>query len=52
MLLQRAVESSQGGRELSSGQVAEKLREYAELLAAQGCALTALNYLGSSTDVS
>lgn len=52
MMLRKAVELSQGEvGEIQQGLVAGKLSTYASILAAQGCLDTAMNYLGSSTEV-
>ena len=52
MVLQKAVESSLGQQEVTSTDFARALNEYAHMLAAQGCSLTALQYLGKSNEVS
>ncbi len=52
MILRKAVETVRGeALEVSSGPLAQKLSQYAELLAAQGSLQTAINYLGSSAEV-
>lgn len=52
MVLRKAIAISTGhDTQVQSGVLAEKLSRYAELLAAQGCAAIAINYLGSSTEV-
>lgn len=52
MLLRKAVELSQGQvTDISGGLLAEKMNEYASLLAAQGSLDTAVRYLGNSTEV-
>ncbi|XP_062589643.1 protein transport protein Sec31A-like [Saccostrea cucullata] len=51
MLLRKAVELSRGqATDISGGLLAEKMNEYASLLAAQGSLDTAVRYLGNSTD--
>ena len=52
MLLRKAVEYSRGqAPEIRTGLLAEKLSNYASLLAAQGSLETALKYLGDSSEV-
>jgi protein transport protein SEC31 len=52
MLLRKAVEVSLGQvTDISGGLLAEKMNDYASLLAAQGSLDTAVRYLGNSTDV-
>ena len=52
MLLRKANELANGmSTDLSTGPLADKLGEYAQVLASQGSLLTALNYLGSTTEV-
>jgi len=52
MLLRKAVEYSRGqASEIGSGALADKLSNYAGILAAQGCLDTALRYLGESSEV-
>lgn len=52
MLLRKAVEVSRGQvTDISGGLLAEKMNDYASLLAAQGSLDTAVRYLGNSTDV-
>ncbi|XP_078319996.1 protein transport protein Sec31A-like isoform X1 [Crassostrea virginica] len=51
MLLRKAVELSRGQvTDISGGLLAEKMNEYASLLAAQGSLDTAVRYLGNSSD--
>lgn len=51
MLLRKAVELSRGQvTDISGGLLAEKMNEYASLLAAQGSLDTAVRYLGNSTE--
>lgn len=51
MLLRKAVEMSRGqAPEITTGVLAEKLSDYAGILAAQGCLDTALRYLGDSAE--
>lgn len=51
MLLRKAVEASRGhAPEITTGVLAEKLSDYAGILAAQGCLDTALRYLGESQE--
>ena len=53
MILRKAVEVKSGSSSsVSSSILADKLSEYAHLLAAQGKLTTATNYLGDSTQVS
>ena len=53
MILRKAVEMVRGSdADEVSSVLAERLSQYAELLAAQGCLNTAMNYLGTSTEVS
>ncbi|XP_060599891.1 protein transport protein Sec31A-like [Ruditapes philippinarum] len=53
MLLRKAVETSRGhAPEITTGVLADKLSNYAEILAAQGRLDTALRYLGESSEVS
>ena len=56
MLLRKANDiannSSSSMSDLTSGPLADKLSQYAQMLASQGSMLTALNYLGSSNEVS
>lgn len=52
MLLRKAVEMSRGqAPEITTGVLADKLSDYAGILAAQGCLDTALRYLGDSSEV-
>ena len=52
MLLRKAVETSRGqAPEITTGVLADKLSNYAEILAAQGRLDTALRYLGDSSEV-
>ena len=52
MLLRKAVELVRGQPpEVDSGLLADKLTQYAQLLAAQGSLHTAINYLTESTQV-
>lgn len=51
MVLRKAVEASLGQREVTDEVFARVLTDYANLLAAQGCSLTALQYLGTSNEV-
>ena len=53
MVLRKAVEVSRGtSPAVSGGALADKLSQYAGLLAAQGSLTTALTYLNNSSDVS
>lgn len=53
MVLRKAVELSRGDApSVSGGALADKLSQYASLLAAQGNMSTALTYLSNTTDVS
>lgn len=52
MILRKSVEMVRGGEEEVGVPLAQKLSQYAELLAAQGCLNTAMNYLGTSNEVS
>ena len=53
MVLRKAVEVSRGtAPAVSGGALADKLSQYAGLLAAQGSLSTALTYLNNSSDVS
>ena len=53
MILRRAIERSTGQEPaVESGALTQRLSQYAELLAAQGCTATAINYLGTSSEVS
>ena len=52
MVLRRAIERSTGQElPVESAILAQKLSQYAEMLAAQGCTSTAINYLGRSQQV-
>ena len=52
MVLRKAVELVKGmPDDVSGGPLAQKLSQYADLLAAQGSLSTAMNYLGSSNEV-
>ena len=52
MVLRKAVEMVRGTtQDVTGGPLAFKLSQYAELLAAQGSLSTAMNYLGSSSEV-
>jgi hypothetical protein len=52
MILRKAVELSRGqAQDISSGFLADKLSQYAGILAAQGSLNTAINYLGESNEV-
>ena len=50
MLLRHAVEGGQGNSS-AGGALAQKLSQYAELLAAEGSLATAATYLGNSQEV-
>ena len=52
MILRKAVETASAQGQDSNGLLAEKLSKYADLLAAQGSLTTAINYLGTSQEVS
>ncbi|KAK3089875.1 hypothetical protein FSP39_007256 [Pinctada imbricata] len=53
MVLRQAVELSRGrSMDVGSGHLAEKLNNYANMLAAQGSLDTAIRYLGNSTEIS
>ena len=52
MVLRKSIELTQKqAPPVSGGVLAEKLSQYAELLAAQGSLATAMEYLGDSTEV-
>ena len=52
MVLRKAVELAQGrAHQIAPGVLAEKLSEYAGMLAGQGSLFTAMSYLGSSNEV-
>ena len=51
MILRRAVDTAAGQATAPTPALAQKLSRYAELLAAQGNLTTALNYLGTSSEV-
>ena len=52
MVLRKAVELAQGrAHQIAPGVLAEKLGEYAGMLAGQGSLFTAMSYLGSSNEV-
>lgn len=51
MVLRQAVENSQGGVAPAMGDLlAEKMSQYADLLASQGSLQTAISYLPTNTD--
>ena len=51
-MLRKAVELAQGrAHQIAPGVLAEKLSEYAGMLAGQGSLFTAMSYLGSSNEV-
>lgn len=53
MILRKAVEIAKGqAPEVTSGTLASQLSSYSGILAAQGSLTTAMNYLGSSSEVS
>lgn len=53
MILRRAVELATGqSQEVQDGVLAEKLNQYATILASQGCLTTAYTYLGNSVEES
>ena len=53
MILRKAVEAASGqSHQVSTGPLAEKLSQYAGLLASQGSLGIAMNYLGDSQEVS
>ena len=52
MVLRKAVEMAQGrAHQIAPGVLADKMSEYAGLLAGQGSLYTAMSYLGSSNEV-
>ncbi len=52
MVLRKAVELAQGrAQQIAPGVLADKLSEYAGMLAGQGSLHTAVSYLGSSNEV-
>ncbi len=51
-MLRKAVEVAQGrAQQIAPGALAERMSEYAGLLAGQGSLHTAVSYLGSSSEV-